>query len=111
MKLTHEDYDQLSVMSLRGEFTADGVDEFRRVSLERMAGEVRDFVLDASQLEFVDSKAIETLLWLQEQAGERLGQVRLAAVTDNVKKILEITRLASRFDAHPDVDAAIKSLR
>ena len=111
MKLTHEDYDQLTVMSVRGDLTADQVEEFRKATQARMDAKVRDFVLDVAAMEFVDSKGLEALLWLQEQCGERLGQVRLAAPTENVTKILEMTRLAPRFDSHPGVDAAIKSLR
>ena len=111
MKLTYEDYDDLSVLALRGDLNSDQSDQFRRAILERIDANIRDFVIDATSLEFVDSKGLESLLWLQEQVAERLGQIRLACVQDNVKQILDITRLAARFDRHEDVDAAIKSLR
>ena len=111
LKLNHEDYDQLTVIALQGDLTDEGVDDFRRVSIERVDHDIRDFVLDLSETEFVDSRGLESLVWLQELAAERLGQVRLACTTENVCKILELTRLAGRFDAHPDVDTAIKSLR
>ncbi|MCE9590962.1 MAG: STAS domain-containing protein [Planctomycetes bacterium] len=111
MKLTHENYDQLSVLTLRGDMTAEATEEVRRSAQARFGENVHDFVIDLSGVEFVDSKGLETLLWLQEQCGERLGQVRLAAPADNVRKILEITRLSPRFDTHADVDSAIKSLR
>jgi anti-anti-sigma factor len=112
MKWSTEDYDQMSVFTLKGEFTAEHTDEFRKVAADKMQQRhTRDFVLELKEMEFIDSKGLEALLWLQEQAAENLGQVRLAALTDNVAKIMEITRLAARFDTHRDVDAAIKSLR
>lgn len=111
MKLTHEDYDHMTVMTLRGDLTADGAEEFRKATMARLNAQVRDFVLDVSGVEFVDSKGLEAFLWLQDQAGERLGQIRFAAVHENVKKIFELTRLAPRLDCHGDVDAAVKSLR
>jgi len=111
LKLNHEDYDELTVLTLQGDLTSEGIDEFRQLSVERVENEIRDFVLDLSGTEFVDSRGLETLIWLQELAAERLGQIRLAGVCDNVAKILELTRLSGRFDAHGDVDAAIKSLR
>lgn len=111
MKMSHENYDQLTVMTLKGDLNAESSDEFRRVTQARFGENVRDVVLDLSSVEFVDSKGLETLLWLQEQCGERLGQVRLAATAESVMKILEITRLLPRFDTHADVDTAIKSLR
>lgn len=111
MKLSHEDYDQLTVMTLKGDLTSEHADAFRRAAQARLESQVRDFVLDVGGMEFVDSKGLESLLWLQEQCGEKLGQIRLACATENVAKILEITRLAPRFDSHTDVDSAIKSLR
>lgn len=111
MKLACEDYDQLSVMSLSGELTTESTEPFQSTAKERIARNTRDFVLDLAGVEFIDSKGLEAMLWLQETVGENLGQVRLAAVQDTVKKILEMTRLAARFDTHPDVDSAIRSLR
>jgi anti-sigma B factor antagonist len=111
MKITHENYDQLTVVALKGELTADHADRLRKLAEERLAAQARDFVLDVKEMDFVDSKGLETLLWLQERCGERLGQVRLAGATPNVEKCLTITRLSARFDRHADVDTAVKSLR
>ena len=59
----------------------------------------------------MDSAALETLLWLQDQSAQRLGQVRLAQLSENVAAILHLTRLDKRFDTHGDVESAVKSLR
>lgn len=111
MKLTCEDYDQLAVVSLKGDLSGEQVDALRKTAGDRLNAQTRDFVLDCAAVEFIDSKGLEALLWLQERCGEKLGQIRLAAAADNVRKILEITRLLARFDIHDDVDSAIKSLR
>jgi hypothetical protein len=37
--------------------------------------------------------------------------VKLAAADANCQKILEITRLAHRFECHADVSAALKTMR
>lgn len=111
MKIAHQDYDQLTVLSLKGELSAEASEALRRFVGERLAQKTRDFVVDCGDLEFIDSKGLEAMLWLQEQAGERLGQVRLAGATPTIEKILEMTRLSNRFDRHANVDAAIKSLR
>ena len=111
MKLTHEEYDQISVFSLNGDFDADQSDLFRTTAEQCMHDSVRDFVIDMTDMEFIDSNGLESLLWLQEQCSEKLGQVRLAGVNNSVKTILEMTRLATRFDRHDQVEGAIKSLR
>ena len=112
MKLTHEDYDQLSVFTLKGEFAGEeDAEKFRVKALDRLAHSIRDIVLDLEHTEFIDSRGFEAILWLQDACAEKLGQVRLAVVQDNVNEALRITRLGGRFDCHGDIDSAIKSLR
>lgn len=111
MKLTHEDFDQTSVITVKGELTADQIEPFRRLVLERLADKARDIVLELSQAEFIDSKGLESVLWAQEQCADRLGQICIAAPGENLRKILELTRLAPRFPCHADVESALKSLR
>ena len=88
MRLTHQEYDQLSVVAIRGDLAADGVDEFLGIARQCLDAQVRDFVLDLSGMDFVDSKGLEAMVWLQEQTLERMGQVRLAVTGENVSKIL-----------------------
>lgn len=111
MKLSYEDYDQMAVLELRGDLTSDQTEMFRKTAQNRMDANIRDFVLKIQEMEFIDSQGLEALLWLQECCGEKLGQVRLAGTTENVTRILDITRLAARFDSHQTVESAIKSLR
>ena len=111
MKLTCEDHDRVSVMHVGGDVTADEIGEFRKLAQDRMKHGIRDFVLDLRDVSFIDSQGLETLLWLQEAAGENLGQVRLVALTDNVNKIFEITRLAPCFECLADVPEALESLQ
>jgi hypothetical protein len=44
-------------------------------------------------------------------AALRRGGEKLAAADANCQKILEITRLAHRFECHADVSAALKTMR
>jgi anti-anti-sigma factor len=111
MKLTFEQREQITVFSLRGEINEEHVDGFRAACRERMAHHARDFVLDLDGVESIDSQGLEAMLWLQEQAGDQLGQVRLVGLSDDLAKVLEITRLAPLFQCYADVDAAVKSLQ
>ncbi len=111
MKLHHEDTGQMSVLSLKGDFTCDHIDLFHRTVEERIDAQVRDFVVDLSEVEFIDSKGLESLLSLQDSCADLLGQVRLAAVQSNVEQILRVTRLAPRFEQYATVPEAVNSLR
>lgn len=111
MKLSYEDHDHLSVLTLSGELTADQSDAFRRVCLERIESGVRNIVLDLQHLTLIDSVGLELLLWLVDQTGEHHGQLRLVQPDELVQKILQLTRLDRRFTVQESVEAAAKSLR
>ena len=110
MKLTYEDKGPVTVLSIRGDLSVEEIAQFQRETLMKIEEDVRDFVLDLESLNFIDSSGLETLLWLQDKCAELLGQVRLAGCPEHIQKVLEVTRLAGRFDCHPDVDAAVTSL-
>lgn len=111
MKLTHEDTGQLSVLTLKGDFTGDHVGAFQRVIDDRLASQVRDFVVNLTELETIDSKGLEALLHLQETCADLLGQIRLAGTKSHIEQILRITRLSGRFEKFATVDEAVNSLR
>ena len=111
MKLNFDDHEQLTVVAIKGDLNAESTEALRKAALEKLNKTTRDFVLDLHEMEFIDSKGLESLLWLQDQCGERLGQIRLAGASENFQKVLEMTRLTPRFECTADVEAAIKSLR
>ena len=111
MNIKCEDYDHVTVLSVTGEFTAEATDPFRKEIDERLQKKVRFFVIDLQQTTFLDSKALEALIWVQEQCDERMGTVRLCNPDDMCRKILQITRLDARFDVFADVTEAVKTMR
>lgn len=111
MNIKCEDYDHVSVIGLTGELTADSADLLRAPIVERFARRISFFVIDLEYATFIDSAGLETLLWVQEQCEERLGHVRLCKPDDTCRKILQITRLDSRFDLAQDVAEAVKTMR
>lgn len=111
MKLSHQDYAHVTVLTLSGELTADDAERFSRAVADRFAVGVRDVVIDCENLEFIDSSGLEAWLRVRDRAAERQGQVRLVRPDPNVSKILEITRLARSFQTHSTLEAAVRSLR
>ena len=111
MKLSYEDHDAVTVLTLSGELSADQTGAFQRACQERFAADIRDVVLDIEHLTFVDSAGLESLLWLVDETSARGGQVRLVNPDQTTMKILEITRLDRRFEIHETLESAAKSLR
>jgi anti-sigma B factor antagonist len=111
MKLASEQHDRLVVVAVKGELVRDQLSRFDEEVTQRIPDRARDVVMDLSQTDFIDSDGLEALLSLQQRCADHLGQVRLAALHENVGQILHVTRLSPRFEKHATVDEAIKSLR
>lgn len=111
MKISHHNYEYVCVLTISGEYTADDVDAFHRVVADRLDAGSKHFLIDCEHLEFVDSAGLESWLRLQERIGDRAGQVRLIKPDDNMRKVLEMTRLERAFEAHPTLEAAVRSVR
>jgi anti-anti-sigma factor len=112
MPIKSEDYNNVCVVSLDGDLTAEAVQAVRQIADERIdQKQVVDFVLDFEKAGFFDSEGLETLLWLKRRCEELFGQLKLVNLDENCRKILEITRLGHRFECHPDLPAALKTMR
>lgn len=107
-----EEYDHIAVLAPTGELHGDEVIELRKKVDELIdQRQIVDMVLDLDACPFVDSEALETLLWIQRRCEDLFGHAKLANLDENVKKILEMTRLEPRFDCCDDLAAALKTMR
>jgi len=111
MQVSAESYGQAVILNCKGELTTDTLDAFKKAVEHHLAEEqVRDLVLNLEAVPFIDSVSLEYMLGLQETLAERLGQVKLARLDENVAKIVEITRLESAFDRYEDLSEAVKTI-
>jgi anti-sigma B factor antagonist len=112
MPIRSDEYNGVCVLTVDGSLAGETAAALRRGVEDRLKQkQVADFVVDLERSGFMDSDGLESLLWLKRQAENHFGRVRLAAPDQNCQKILEITRLAHRFECHADVSAALKTMR
>lgn len=111
MKISHTDYEHISVLTISGEFGADDIEPFERVCTDRMRDKARHILLDCEHLDFVDSRGLEKWLDLQRQLGEKGGQLRLLRPDETIQTILRLTRLSPAFEFHESLEQAVRSLR
>ena len=111
MNITAESYGHAIMLNLQGELTSDSVAAFMQaVDHHLRNGEIIDVVLNMETVNFIDSDALECLLDLQDRLAERFGQVKLVKVDQNVRTILEITRMANTFDIYQEINDAVKAV-
>jgi anti-anti-sigma factor len=112
MPLKSEDYNNVCVISIDGDLAGSANEAVRKTAEERIDHrQIVDFVIDFEKGTFFDSEGLETLLWLKRRSEDLFGQLKLAALDENCQKILEITRLEHRFECHPDLPSALKTMR
>jgi anti-anti-sigma factor len=111
MSITVESYGHSVLLNIKGELTEDTMAAFNQdVDRQLQDKDVIDLVLNMEHVPFLDSNAMEYLLDLQDRLAERMGQVKLLRCDENVRKILEITRLESSFEVFTDVHEAVKTI-
>jgi len=110
MKVRAQDYNDVTVVELQGEFDGDSTELFQNTITDIIAKHKAGIVLDMSGVGFVDSQGLEQLLWSRDYCNENKSELRLAGLDENVVKILEITRLESEFDRYAELAEAVKSL-
>jgi anti-anti-sigma factor len=100
------------VLGATGDLTGEDAAAARKAAEEFIAQrEICDFVIDLERTEFIDSRGLEALLWIRRRCEDLFGQFKLAAADENVKRILEVTRLNRRFESAADVPTALKTMR
>lgn len=109
MKIDTQQYNDIMVIQLQGEFTAEAVKSFEDIASGVLNTRISGIVLDMSKVVQMDSRALEQLTTLNEQCRERLRQLKLAGLDETCTKILEVTRLLPQFDAYSELTEAVKS--
>ena len=107
-----DEYNNVCVMGLGGDLVGTESDVLRK-QVEDLIDkrQIIDFVLDFEKVAFIDSEGLEALLWIKHRCEDLFGQVKLAALDENCRKILELTRLEHRFECHTDLPTALKTMR
>jgi anti-anti-sigma factor len=112
VRIRCEDYDGVCVMSVSGELAGDGAAAARKSAVETIEQRrINQFVIDLEKTAIIDSLGLESLLWIKRRCEDSDGQLKLAGLDANMKKILEVTRLDHRFQCAPDVPTALKTMR
>ena len=109
MNISCEEYDQIAVIAIDGELSADTVEVFKNTIEQSLEDGRVFFVVNFEKVSLIDSEGLEALLWLKDQCRERQGQVKLAALDEISARILAMTRIDRAFDLHHEVLQAVKS--
>lgn len=107
-----DEYDKVCVLTPAGDLLGDETSSLQKQVEELIERkQIVDFVIDFENCGFIDSKGLSTLLWTKRRCEDLFGQLKLVNLDDNCRKILEITRLSARFECHPQLEEALRTMR
>ena len=109
MKINTQNYSDVTVLELQGEFDADLAEPLKDTVAEAMAAGRKRVVMDMSNVSGIDSQGLELLLWVRQSCRQSRTQLKLAGLDETLEKILEITGLQTEFDRHAELAEAVKS--
>jgi anti-sigma B factor antagonist len=74
------------------------------------AAGLRAILIDLSQVRYMDSSGIATLVEALQNCRKKNTRLRLCSLSSPVKDVFELARLASVFEIYPTVDEAMVGL-
>jgi anti-sigma B factor antagonist len=109
MELKTETRNNALVIAVSGSLDALTAPELADTISAQLRDGKTSLVADLSQLDYTSSAGLRVILNGVKDARQKGGDLRLAGVQPNVKKVLDLSGFTSIMKAYPDVDAAVAS--
>lgn len=109
MNVSISQYQHVAVLTVKDELTGEAVEVFSAEAAKCLDQGNFNILVDCTHTKALDSAALEGWLDLQNKCEDQLGSVKLCGLDATCAKILEITRLARRFEVFEDLESAVKS--
>lgn len=87
-------------------FDVEEVAKFRNEAYGMLNNNEKDFIIDFSNCDFIDSTGIGVLVSVYKKCIERGGSYKLCSLNPEVAKIFQLTRLNKVFNIYPSFEAA-----
>jgi anti-anti-sigma factor len=108
MKLSEKKIDNLIVVFIEGEIDAVTGPELT-IFFNDQLSKTNNLIADFAKVDFISSAGLRVLLATVKEARRIGGDLRLAAVQENVSRVLKISGFISILKIFPNLEFAIKS--
>ena len=100
----------IGLIQVSSALTAATVDTFREQlsNWQSAEPEVKNYVIDLKQVDFMDSAGLGTLIAVLKRITERGGDMKIACLQKKPRMVFEITRAYKVFEIYDTVDEALK---
>jgi anti-sigma B factor antagonist len=99
-----------TVVALSGEIDMEEAPKVRRALLDVMK-QKRDILVDLSQVTYIDSSGIASLIEGLQTARKQKNDLALVSVSQRARRVLELARLDKVFTMHADLPTALAAAK
>ena len=96
----------LPVLRLSGELDLNSVPDVRRAIRTLIDEGLVNFIINLSELEFIDSSGLGVLVGGLARVREKQGEVKIACSDKRIVRVFEMTRLTQLFEIYPTEEEA-----
>lgn len=96
-------------VAIHGQLVVTNRQEFKDVVLAAVEQGAQRVLVDFSETGYIDSSGLGALVSLNKRIRERGGELRLAALNEDLRTLFELTRLDTLFELHDSVADAVAS--
>lgn len=98
--------EQFPVLRLTGELDLSSVPEVRRAIRALIDEGAVNFLINLTNLEFIDSSGLGVLVGGLARVREKQGEIKLVCANRRILRVFEMTRLTQLFEIYQDEQAA-----
>jgi anti-sigma B factor antagonist len=109
MNVFCERVDNCTVVTVEGDLAVPDSDRFRDFLMQRVETGSCELLLDFSEVPYIDSSGISTLLVLLQAARRQGGDIRLVGVNDRIQELFKQVGLKHVFRGFDTRDEGIAS--
>ncbi len=101
----------IGLVRVQSALSAATVDTFREElsDWQQREPDVRNYVIDLAEVEFMDSAGLGTLIAALKRVTERGGDMKIACLQKKPRMVFEITRAYKVFEIYNSVDDALRA--
>lgn len=110
MRIEQHKHGAVTVLRPRGPVTTqEDAAKLREAGFETLGKTLGRFVLDVSDMAFVDSYGLEALVDLTKELNAGGRNLCLCGVGETLREVLAVTDVVPMFSLHEDVQGAVRS--
>jgi anti-sigma B factor antagonist len=107
LKVETRELQGVTVVSCHGRIVLGEESAGMRDTLKRALASSRHLVLDLSEVSYIDSSGLGTLVGVYSSARAAGAEIKLAGLNPRLRDLLQITKLVTVFEVYDDVQQAI----